>query len=145
MTRISKLLISFAIFSLFVAPAAAGSLSISIKGIRSDKGKIYVGVHAATSGISFPDERGVIKGKALPAKPGAQSARFDNLPSGQYAVTAYHDENGNGKIDMNFLGIPKEGYGFSNDPKSLIPNFEASAVIVKSNDTSVAALTLTYP
>ena len=145
MTRISKLLTSLAAISLFVAPAAAGSLSISIKGVRSDQGKVYVGVHAANAAVSFPDSRGVITGAVLPAKPGTHSAQFDDLPSGQYAVTAYHDENGNGKMDMNTLGVPKEGFGFSNDPTSLLPNFEASAVAIKSDDTSVAILTITYP
>ena len=42
--------------------------------------------------------------------------RFDNLPQGSYALTALHDENGNGKLDT-FLGIPREGFAFSNNPR----------------------------
>jgi uncharacterized protein (DUF2141 family) len=42
---------------------------------------------------------------------------FDNLPRGDYAVAVFHDENMNGRLDKNIFGIPKEGYGFSNNPK----------------------------
>lgn len=44
------------------------------------------------------------------------SFRFDGLPQGTYALTALHDENGNGKLDT-FLGIPREGFAFSNNPR----------------------------
>ena len=43
--------------------------------------------------------------------------RFEDLPPGTYAVQVMHDENDNGKLDSNFLGIPSEGYGFSNNPR----------------------------
>jgi uncharacterized protein (DUF2141 family) len=53
---------------------------------------------------------------------------FQGLPPGEYAVVAMHDENDNGKMDYNFLGIPVEGYGFSNNPRVLLkaPVFEAA-------------------
>jgi uncharacterized protein (DUF2141 family) len=42
---------------------------------------------------------------------------FTNLPYGWYGVSLYHDENGDGKMDVNAMGIPKEAYGFSNNAK----------------------------
>ncbi len=39
------------------------------------------------------------------------------LPRGKYAISAYHDRNNDTELDLNFLGIPKEPYGFSNNPK----------------------------
>jgi uncharacterized protein (DUF2141 family) len=42
---------------------------------------------------------------------------FEDVPSGTYAVVVLHDENMNGRLDTNWLGAPKEGYGFSNDTK----------------------------
>ena len=42
---------------------------------------------------------------------------FTNLPHGSYGVSIYHDENANGKMDKNAMGIPKEAYGFSNNAK----------------------------
>lgn len=51
---------------------------------------------------------------------------FQNVPVGVYAIAILHDENNNGKMDRNFLGIPKEGFGFSNNPKVLFgaPKFD---------------------
>lgn len=51
---------------------------------------------------------------------------FTNLPEGVYAVSVFHDENMNQKLDKNFMGIPKEGYGASNNPKKKMgpPDFE---------------------
>ncbi len=44
---------------------------------------------------------------------------FEDIPPGTYALAVIHDENMNGKLDTNWLGIPIEGYGFSNDAKGL--------------------------
>lgn len=48
------------------------------------------------------------------------------IPNGEYAIAVSHDLNGNGKLDMNFFGIPKEPYGFSNNykPSLRAPKFE---------------------
>jgi len=45
---------------------------------------------------------------------------FEDIPPRTYALTVIHDENMNGKLDTNWLGIPTEGYGFSNDAKALL-------------------------
>jgi uncharacterized protein (DUF2141 family) len=44
------------------------------------------------------------------------TAVWENLPPGDYGVAAIHDENSNAKLDRNFFGIPKEGFGFANNP-----------------------------
>ena len=51
---------------------------------------------------------------------------FDSIYSGRYAIQFYHDENQNGKLDLNLIGIPKESYGSSNDVKPVLgpPKFE---------------------
>ncbi|MFH6983556.1 DUF2141 domain-containing protein [Marinoscillum sp. 108] len=46
------------------------------------------------------------------------SVTFEGLPSGEYAISIYHDENGNGQLDANFMGIPTEDYAFSNNAPS---------------------------
>lgn len=45
---------------------------------------------------------------------------FEDIPQGTYALAVVHDENMNGKLDTNWLGIPTEGYGFSNDAKGML-------------------------
>ena len=54
---------------------------------------------------------------------------FEDIPPGTYALAVIHDENMNGKLDINFWGIPKEGYGFSNGAKGLLgaPTFSAAS------------------
>jgi len=53
---------------------------------------------------------------------------FEDIPPGTYALAVIHDENMNGKLDTNWLGIPREGYGFSNDVKATLgaPSFSAA-------------------
>jgi uncharacterized protein (DUF2141 family) len=55
---------------------------------------------------------------------------FVSIPPGTYALAVIHDENRNGKLDTNWLGIPTEGYGFSNEAKALLgaPSFSAAKV-----------------
>ena len=54
---------------------------------------------------------------------------FEDIPPGTYALAIIHDENMNGKLDTNWLGIPTEGYGFSNDVKALlgVPSLSAAS------------------
>ena len=58
----------------------------------------------------------------------ASKVVFNNIPDGEYAVFVFHDRNRNNKMDLNWLGIPKEGYGASNNklPFAAAPKFEAN-------------------
>ena len=74
----------------------------------------------------------------MPATPGEVRGVFHNMPAGRYAVLAYHDENGNGKLDMIMGMFPDEGWGLSNDPTVIgPPRFEASAFDVAEPETGV--------
>ena len=65
---------------------------------------------------------------------------FDNLPPGTYAVGAYHDENGNGDLDTNLLGLPIEGYALSNGVRAILapPRFTDAAFTVGGGDKPIA-------
>ena len=53
---------------------------------------------------------------------------FEDIPPGTYTIAVIHDENMNGRLDTNALGIPREGYGFSGDSKALeVPSFSAAS------------------
>lgn len=58
---------------------------------------------------------------------------------GTYAVAIYHDENANRKLDRNWIGMPKEGYGFSNDAKGRLgpPAHKAAAFAVEADEVSI--------
>lgn len=105
-------------FCIFSAIGAGNNdthtLTIEIEGVDNDKGTILVILFQGEEG--FPSQ----KDKALSYNSGKVSGGkatvvFKNLPKGSYAITTLHDENGNGEMDTNFLGVPKEAYGASND------------------------------
>ena len=70
---------------------------------------------------------------------------FKDVPAGQYAFNAYHDENDNNKMDRNLIGIPTEGYAFSRDARGRRgpPQFEDAAFDVKDGANDIA-VTLNY-
>lgn len=94
------------------------SLEIEIQGIRSGKGKIFFQL--------FDKEQKVLKEIVADIQNGKCILRFGELKPGEYAFRYFHDENNNGKMDKNMLGIPREGFGFSNDPLIVIgePSFD---------------------
>ena len=127
------------------APALAAELVIEVRGVRSDAGRLYVAVHTPRTGEKFPYEDGMFAGVQQRAHPGDMRFVLRDLPPGRYAVNAFHDENGNGDLDTNVLGIPTEGYGFANDPPTSFgpPDFEEAAVTV-GEAPATAAMTITY-
>ncbi|MBU3937857.1 MAG: DUF2141 domain-containing protein [Proteobacteria bacterium] len=56
---------------------------------------------------------------------------FEDIVPGRYAFAVIHDESMNGKLDTNSLGVPTEGYGFSNDAKTWLgaPSFSAASLL----------------
>jgi uncharacterized protein (DUF2141 family) len=73
--------------------------------------------------------------QSLPAKVSALSFTFKDVPPGKYAASAFHDVNGNEKLDTNFVGMPVEPYGFSRDARGTFgpPSFEDA--MIKIDDT----------
>jgi uncharacterized protein (DUF2141 family) len=99
---------------LLLAPlAGAGELTVTISDIRTDQGRIMVAV--VNSAAGWDNQSKSVATQTLSASGKEVVLKFD-LPAGSYAVQVMHDENGNGKLDANFMGIPTEGYGFSNNP-----------------------------
>jgi uncharacterized protein (DUF2141 family) len=88
---------------------ATSTLTVRIEGLRNAKGNIYLKLSRDSKAIET--RKVEIDANTLTAR-----TVFENLPRGAYAVSLIHDENRNEKLDTNFLGIPKEGYGFSNNP-----------------------------
>ncbi len=126
--------------ALLVVPgqaALASKLTVIIDGLHSGRGQVTVGLFSRAEG--FPDGDYADKWARAPAHTTPITVVFDDLPPGRYAVGAYHDENGNGKLDTNFIGWPKEGYALSNDIRLSIfrPRFADSSFVVDGEGTSV--------
>ena len=93
-----------------------GTLFIEITAFRNDVGVVAVALFDAEEG--FPgSEENMVKATTTEIKKGKATLQFNDLTFGEYAISAFHDENKNGKIDTNWLGIPKEGVGASNNAK----------------------------
>ncbi len=114
------------------------TVTVRLLEVRPSKGGVlHVGIHPAP-GTAFPGPSPLANRDISPAT-AETILTFDVVP-GAYAVAVHHDANSNGKVDANFLGIPKEGYGVSNDPrpKFRAPRFgEASVVITKDTTLTV--------
>jgi uncharacterized protein (DUF2141 family) len=96
--------------------AKSQDLTLYISGLRNDEGRCLVNVFNQPKG--FPtDPSAAMKSASGPIRDGRCTITLDDLPAGEYAISVLHDQNGNGKPDTNFLGIPKEGIGTSNNAK----------------------------
>jgi uncharacterized protein (DUF2141 family) len=114
--------------SIASAHTLAGELTIDVSGINPDQGKVYVAVYDTAK--TFPISGQQLVNQILDPAERQLTVHFKNLPPGQYAAVAFQDSNGNGKLDKNFLGIPKEPYGFSNGARGAAgpPKFSDAAI-----------------
>ena len=140
-----------AILLILLAPAVTASeLRITVEGIRSPQGTILIGLYDSlesfTRAIELSDKDGFLNDPnrfaavALRANAAMKSAVvLTNLDPGRYAIILFHDENGNGKLDKNALGVPTEPYGFSNNVRGFLgpPAFEEAIMEVNVGDKAV--------
>jgi len=90
----------------------AGALVVTIDGFRNATGHARVAVFNREAG--FPDdESAAYRTLVAEIKDRRVQVRFDGIPFGNYAVSMYHDENGDARFNKGLFGIPKEGYGVS--------------------------------
>ena len=103
---------------------------VKILNIRNSVGTVACALFDSAQG--FPEDYLRMATNVMVIKVRQDQARcdFEDIPPGTYAMAVVHDENMNGKLDTNFLGIPREGYGFSNDavgPLGAAPPFSAAS------------------
>jgi len=89
-------------------------LTVVVSGVRSNRGKVHFALYDSKETFT---KKAVCGGTSSIAENRAEW-RVGELSAGEYAVAIYHDENEDGKFNMNFLGIPTEDYGFSNDARA---------------------------
>ena len=96
------------------AGASAGELVVRIENISEQSGHLLLSLSASAAqwdGDEAPERR------RMAASGDSLEVSFGDVQPGRYAVQVMHDANDNGKMDSNLLGIPSEGYGFSNNPQ----------------------------
>lgn len=141
---VSPLLVLGMPAALRAEPAAPAPLTLTVKvtGIKSAKGVIRLALCPAQA--RFPDcGPQVVRSAALPIAAGAAEAVLSGLAPGAYAVSLFHDANGNGRLDT-FAGIPREGYGFSRNPpfRPRAPRFDEA--VVQVNESGSITIRLRY-
>ena len=90
-----------------------GTLALKVIGIENDEGTIAVALSNSREDYESYDT--VYLSANLSIKNNIAEHTFEDLPYGEYAIKVYHDEDSDGEINRNFLGIPSEDYGFSNN------------------------------
>jgi uncharacterized protein (DUF2141 family) len=117
-------------------PLAAGAadLLVNVSDGPSAPATLYLAL--------FDSAEAMASNRALAAhkvdmRDGAAQWTFGGLPAGRYAIKSFADENGNAPLDTNFVGLPTERYGFSNNARGRMgpPSFDAAAVQVDADST----------
>jgi len=117
---------------------AQNKLEVTVTNITETTGTIRVAL--------YNNEKDFLKefqeGKIVKASAKEVTIVFDNLKKGDYAVSVFHDKNDNQEMDSNFMGIPSEPYGFSNNVMGTFgpPSFEKAKVSVEKNKSAVINL-----
>jgi uncharacterized protein (DUF2141 family) len=118
-----------------------GAITVNITGIRNADGNLRVALRR--------DENTMVEGRTVDIDPKTLTAKvvFENVPEGAYGVSVIHDENKNGKLDMNEVGMPIEGYGYSNNPaKRPGPApFEETKFALTAPSTSIEIALIYWP
>lgn len=134
------LITCFAIGSSAMAQENTGKLIVQIKGFKSNEGKARLLIFSSKEKKSFPKEKDKAYAKhVVPIKDNQVVFTFDNLPYGEYAISVHHDEDDNGKVNTNFIGMPNESLGASNDAKGFFgpPSFEKAKVDLNKEQISI--------
>jgi uncharacterized protein (DUF2141 family) len=113
-------------------------VTIIIENLQNKKGTLYIGWYSEKQNFRKPD-KAVFNKKVAVMNASNKPVEFNDVPEGTYAVAVFLDENDNGKIDTNVIGIPKEKYGFSNNkfPLTRAANFNEAAFMVNEQNNTI--------
>ena len=108
-------------------------ITVFISGLDSNEGQVLIALHnekAQFLKTAFKNAITKITNKKV-------MYTFKKIPVGEYAISVFHDKNSNNKMDVNFLGIPKEAYGCSNNAKGFMepPKYEDAKFQLTKNST----------
>lgn len=128
--------VSFAPSSLAQSGGQA-AIILKVTGLRSEKGQVKIAVFNSSEKWLGEQPR---YSSTINVDGQTVTWTIKDVPYGDYGVAVFHDENGNGKMDKNVLGIPLEPYGFSNNLRAIFgpPKWETAKFIVKGSTTEMS-------
>jgi uncharacterized protein (DUF2141 family) len=114
-----------------------GTIVVKVTGLRSEKGQVKIAVF--NSPEKWLGEQPIYS-STINVDGQTVVWKITDVPYGDYGIAVLHDENKNGKMDKNILGIPQEPYGFSNNVRVTLgpPTWEKSKFVVKGSTTEVS-------
>ena len=113
-------------------------IHVDVEGLRSDRGQVLCALFSSAADFPKKADKAVAHAKSEIVG-GHATCEFQGVPPGTYAIAVFHDENSNGKLDTNFMGIPREGVGASNNAKGHFgpPKFSAAAFQLSDGQTNM--------
>lgn len=135
-SKVTGIAVIVAIGMVTLLPATAAELRVTINGVNGAEGYVMVGLYGDETAF---DAQRLDRGAQINARPGSIVVAFPDLPPGQYALNAFHDADESGELETNFLGIPKEGFGFANNARGLAgpPAFDKASITVGEDDMAI--------
>ena len=135
---VGLILLSNLVVSSQADAASSSTLTVTISGLGNQQGQVCFSLFSGRQG--FPsDGTYAVQASCISATNTPVVVTFQHLNVGSYAVAVFHDTNGDGILNRNWLGIPTEAFGFSQNPTILTsaPRFGDSAVLVAGSQTAI--------
>ena len=115
------------------------TLVVELSGLNELQGQICLNLFASSAGFPSDRDDALRTQCVMPTVEPAPLAIFDDLVPGSYAVSVFHDANGDNEFNRNFVGMPEEGFGFSRNPEARTgpPEFGDAVVLVAGAETRI--------
>lgn len=128
----------------FLQSWSQGKINVQVTNFSNNKGSCIICLYDSAN--DFSDKGKPVQCTTVPVANKNTTAVFNNIAPGTYAILVIHDANNNRKFDTNFLGIPKEGYGASQNklPFAGAPKFEENKFVVTDQSVNYSNIKLRY-
>ncbi len=147
--QIAFVLLAVTVFACASAPPATpeprpdgtGRVEVTMTGFKSDEGTALVAFFLDDSGWPDPDDS-IFATVSVPISEGRAVAEFDAVPAGPFAVSVFHDKDGDRELDSGALGIPTEDYGFSADARNTFgpPSFTEAQLELAAGESKLITI-----
>lgn len=132
-----------ALFGIVTPGPTDGEIKVKVTGVNKKRGEVMLALFSSPKGFPYETSYAIQKQKGNAAN-GSVEVNFTNIKPGTYAIALFHDTNGDGKLNTNFMGIPKEGYGVSNNTYNTFsaPGYKESSFV--HNNSSELTIQMKY-
>jgi len=125
--------------------AAPGQVHVKVSGFRNERGQVFVALWRSEKAFPGTPPKGTPSAVAKIVK-GVAETSFRDVPPGVFAVSVFHDEDGDSELKTNFIGIPKEGIGFSRDARARFgpPSWDDAKLKLEPGEVEQVKITMLY-